>query len=351
MNTTTMKAAVFEGPANIEVKTVPRPELKEDGDIVIRVVRACVCGSDLWFYRGIEDRARGEQTGHEAIGVVEQAGAGVHSVAPGDFVIVPFPFSCGTCPVCKAGFESSCPNGGYFGNGDLGCQAEFLRVPQADGTVVKVDEPEGGFGDAMLASLLTLSDVMATGYHAAASAEVKAGDTAVVMGDGAVGLCAVIAAKLRGASRIIAMSRHEDRSALACKFGATDIVPERGQAAIDKVLSMTDGYGADAVLECVGSAESFVTALGVARRGSVVGRVGVPHDEKLDGDRMFYDNIGLRGGPAPVRSYDKAVLLDKVLDGSINPGRVFTAQFDINHIADAYKAMDERNAIKSMIVF
>lgn len=206
----TMKAAIFEGTGNIAVKVLPRPQLKDDSDIIIRVVCACVCGSDLWFYRGLSEHGQGEQVGHEAIGVVDEVGSGVQSVKTGDFVIVPFPYSCGKCPVCKAGFESACPNGGFFGGGDLGCQAEFLRVPQADGTVVRVDEPDGGFDDAMLASLTTLSDVMATGYHAAASAEVKPGDTAVVIGDGAVGLCGVIAAKLRGATRVIAMSRHED---------------------------------------------------------------------------------------------------------------------------------------------
>jgi alcohol dehydrogenase len=351
MSTKTMKAAIFEGPAKISVETVPYPLIQDDGDIIIRVIRSCVCGSDLWFYRGLSSHERGEQIGHEAIGIVQETGARVQSVQAGDFVIVPFPFSCGKCPVCKAGFESSCPNGGFFGGGDLGCQAEFLRVPLADGTVVKVQEPENGFSDALLASLLTLSDVMATGYHAAASADVKFGDTVVVLGDGAVGLCAVIAAKLRGATRIIVMSRHEDRSAMAREFGATDVVPERGQSAIDKVLAMTNGYGVDAVLECVGSGESFATAMGIARHGSIIGRVGVPHDEKIDGDYLFYNNIGLRGGSAPVRTYDKELLLDKVLDGSINPGLVFTRQFDINHIADAYKAMDGRDAIKSLIVF
>ncbi|KFI46574.1 alcohol dehydrogenase [Bifidobacterium bohemicum] len=345
-----MKAAIFRGPGDIATESVPKSSVQHNDDIVIRVVRACVCGSDLWFYRGLDAFKAGTPVGHEAIGVVEQTGSAVQSVRKGDFVIVPFPYSCGKCPVCKAGFESSCPNGGYIG-AVSGCQAEYLRVPEADGTVVKVDEPEGGFSDTMLAALVTLSDVMATGYHAAASAEVKPGDTVVVLGDGAVGLCGVIAAGLRGASRIISMSRHEDRAALARKFGATDIVAERGQDAVDKVLSMTGGYGADAVLECVGSKLSFDTAMGLVMPGAFIGRVGVPHGEELDSDVLFNKNIGLRGGSAPVRTYDRTVLLDKVLDGSIHPELVFTQEFDIDHINDAYDAMDKRRAIKSLIRF
>ena len=232
-----MKAAIFVEPGKMTVEEVPKATLRQDDDIVIRVVRTCVCGSDLWFFRGLSGQAAHSQVGHESIGVVEEVGAAVESVKPGDFVVVPFPYSCGKCPVCKAGFESVCPHGGYFS----ACQAEYLRVPEADGTVVKVPGSSEDYDDATLASLLTISDVMSTGYHAAASADVKPGDTAVVMGDGAVGLCGVIAAKMRGATRIIAMSRHEDRAALACEFGATDIVPERDQAAVDKVLGMTGG--------------------------------------------------------------------------------------------------------------
>ena len=230
-----MKAAIFVEPGKMAVEEVPKAMLEQDDDIVIRVVRTCVCGSDLWFFRGLSGQAAHSQVGHESIGVVEEVGAAVESVKPGDFVVVPFPYSCGKCPVCKAGFESVCPHGGYFS----ACQAEYLRVPEADGTVVKVPGSPEDYSDEQLASLLTISDVMSTGYHAAVSAEVKPGDTAVVMGDGAVGLCGVIAAKMRGATRVIAMSRHEDRAALAREFGATDIVPERGQEAIDKVLEMT----------------------------------------------------------------------------------------------------------------
>ena len=216
--------------------------------------------------------------------------------------------------------------------------------------MVKVPGSSEDYDDATLASLLTISDVMSTGYHAAASADVKPGDTAVVMGDGAVGLCGVIAAKMRGATRIIAMSRHKDRAALACEFGATDIVPERDQAAVDKVLGMTGGYGADAVLECVGSKQSFDTAIGLIRRGGVIGRVGLPHDVVISAEGTFYGNIGIKGGPAPVRHYDlDAGLLDAVLEGRINPGRVFTAEYDLDHIQDAYEAMDQRKVIKALI--
>ena len=319
-----MKAAIFVEPGKMTVEEVPKATLRQDDDIVIRVVRTCVCGSDLWFFRGLSGQAAHSQVGHESIGVVEEVGAAV----------------------CKAGFESVCPHGGYFS----ACQAEYLRVPEADGTVVKVPGSPEDYDDATLASLLTISDVMSTGYHAAVSAEVKPGDTAVVMGDGAVGLCGVIAAKMRGATRIIAMSRHEDRAALAREFGATDIVPERDQAAVDKVLGMTGGYGADAVLECVGSKQSFDTAIGLIRRGGVIGRVGLPHDVVISAEGTFYGNIGIKGGPAPVRHYDlDAGLLDAVLEGRINPGRVFTAEYDLDHIQDAYEAMDQRKVIKALI--
>ena len=248
-----MKAAIFKGVKQMACEEHAEPTIIDGGDAIIRVVRACVCGSDLWFYRD-GSKEPNTQAGHEAIGVVEQIGDDVTVAKPGDFVIVPFPFSCGKCPVCKAGFESSCPHGGYFGDEGLGCQAEYLRVPEADGTLVVVPGDAKSFSDEMLASLLTLSDVMSTGYHAAASAEIKPGDTAVVFGDGAVGLCGVLSAKLMGATRIISMSRHADRQRIAREFGATDFVEERGDEAVAKVLEMTDGYGADAVLECVGSA-------------------------------------------------------------------------------------------------
>ena len=343
-----MKAAIYKGIKQMACEERPKPTIIDDGDAIIRVVRACVCGSDLWFYR--DGREADTQTGHEAIGVVESVGDDVTIAKPGDFVIVPFPYSCGKCPVCKAGFESSCPHGGYFGSGDgMGCQAEYLRVPEADGTLVVVPADAEDLSDEMLASLLTLSDVMSTGYHAAASAEVKPGDTAVVFGDGAVGLCAVLSAKLMGASRIISMSRHADRQGIARKFGATDFVEDRGDEAVAKVLEMTDGYGADAVLECVGSALSNDTAMKVARAGAVVGRVGLPHDVEVDIPSLFYRNVGLRGGPAPVRTYDMQRLLKEVLDGTINPGIVYTSEYTLDDIQEAYAAMDERRTVKSLL--
>lgn len=343
-----MKAAIYKGIKQMACEERPKPTIIDDGDAIIRVVRACVCGSDLWFYR--DGREADTQTGHEAIGVVESVGDDVTIAKPGDFVIVPFPYSCGKCPVCKAGFESSCPHGGYFGSGDgMGCQAEYLRVPEADGTLVVVPADAEDLSDEMLASLLTLSDVMSTGYHAAASAEVKPGDTAVVFGDSAVGLCAVLSAKLMGASRIISMSRHADRQGIARKFGATDFVEERGDEAVAKVLEMTDGYGADAVLECVGSALSNDTAMKVARAGAVVGRVGLPHDVEVDIPGLFYRNVGLRGGPAPVRTYDMQRLLKEVLDGTINPGIVYTSEYMLDDIQEAYAAMDERRTVKSLL--
>ncbi|MBT1179433.1 zinc-dependent alcohol dehydrogenase family protein [Bifidobacterium vespertilionis] len=342
-----MKAAMFMGPGRMEVEEVPKARVEQPTDAMIRMVRTCVCGSDLWYFRGLSEHAVHSQIGHEGIGVIEEVGSAVADFKVGDFVVVPFPYSCGTCPVCKAGFESCCPHGGYFGAN----QAEYARVPEADGTLVKVPGSPEDYDDATLASLLTISDVMSTGYHAAVSAEVKPGDTAVVMGDGAVGLCGVIGAKMLGAERIIAMSRHEDRAALAREFGATDVVAERDQAAIDKVLGMTGGYGADAVLECVGSKQSFDTAVGLARAGAVIGRVGLPHDVTISAEGSFYRNLGIKGGPAPVRHYDLNGLLDAVLNHEINPGRVFTAEYDLDHIQDAYDAMDQRKVIKSLIRF
>ena len=306
-----MKAAIFKGVKQMACEEHAEPTIIDGGDAIIRVVRACVCGSDLWFYRD-GSKEPNTQAGHEAIGVVEQVGDDVTVAKPGDFVIVPFPFSCGKCLVVVPGDAKS-------------------------------------FSDDMLASLLTLSDVMSTGYHAAASAEIKLGDTAVVFGDGAVGLCGVLSAKLMGATRIISMSRHADRQRIAREFGATDFVEERGDEAVDKVLGMTDGYGADAVLECVGSALSNDTAMKVARAGAVVGRVGLPHGVEADIPGLFYRNVGLRGGPAPVRTYDMHRLLKEVLDGNINPGIVYTSEYTLDDIQEAYAAMDERRTVKSLL--
>lgn len=343
-----MKVAVFVEPGKVAIREMDKPVIQQPTDAIIRIVRACVCGSDLWWFRGISQRESGSTVGHEAIGVVDEVGDAVTHIRKGDFVIVPFTHGCGHCAACEAGFDGNCLNKQDGGNG--GYQGEYLRFSNADWALVKIPGQPQDYSDAVLNSLLTLADVMATGYHAASSAEVKAGDTVVVMGDGAVGLCGVIAAKLRGAKHIIAMSRHPDRAALAQEFGATDIVPERGEAAVAKVLSMTAGAGADAVLECVGSEQSLQTAIAVARPGAIVGCVGVPHQNKIKTGDIFWRNIGLRGGIASVTTYDKNLLLQAVLDEKIQPGKVFTQSFALNDIQAAYEAMDQRKAIKSLLV-
>jgi threonine dehydrogenase-like Zn-dependent dehydrogenase len=323
----------------------PDPVIQEPTDAVVRVVLGCVCGSDLWYYRGESPHAAGS-IGHEFIGVVEQAGADVQGVNPGDLVVAPFIYSDMSCPHCLNGSTISCPAGGSFGNGQVdGGQGEAVRVPLAGATLVPV--PGSGHSDQTLRSLLALSDVMATGHHAVAVAGVKKGDTVAVVGDGAVGLCAVLAARRLGAERIIALSRHPNRQEIAREFGATDIVAARGEEASQAVLDLTGGIGADAALECVGTEQSIATAFAAARPGSVVGIVGVPHGQPPFAP-AFFRNVGWRGGPAPARIYLPELLGD-VLDGTINPGRVFDYETGLDHIADAYKEMDERRAIKSLV--
>jgi len=340
-----VRAAVFAGPRSIGVAERPDPIVKEPTDAVVRVALACVCGSDLWYYRGDSEFAPGP-IGHEFVGVVEDVGSEVRDIAAGDFVIAPFAFSDGTCPHCRHGITSACANGGFFPmNGDGG-QGEAVRVPLADGTLVRVSEP--GDSDELMRSLLTLSDVMATGHHAAVCARVKAGDAVAVVGDGAVGLCGVLAAKRLGAERIVALSRNPSRQALARDFGATDVVEQRGDEATAAVMELTDGVGVDATLECVGTGQAMDTAFSLARPGSMVGYVGVPHGVELPLDEMFFHNKGLLGGSAPVRAY-LPELLDDVLAGRINPGRVLDFETDLDDIAEAYAAMDERRAIKSLV--
>ncbi len=340
-----MKAAIFKGPGVVEIGERPDPVIQEPTDAVVRVVLGCVCGSDLWYYRGESAHAVGS-IGHEFIGVVEQAGAEVRGVREGDLVVAPFIYSDMSCPHCLNGSTISCPAGGNFGNGTIdGGQGEAVRVPLAGSTLVPV--PGSEHPDAVLRSLLALSDVMSTGHHAAVSAGVKKGDTVAVVGDGAVGLCAVLASRRLGAERIIALSRHAERQEVAREFGATDIVEARGEEAIQAVLDLTSGIGADAALECVGTAQSIATAFAVARPGSTVGIVGVPHGQ-LPFAETFFRNTGWRGGPAPARIYIPELLGD-VLDGVIDPGRVFDYETDLDHIADAYRAMDERRAIKSLV--
>jgi threonine dehydrogenase-like Zn-dependent dehydrogenase len=341
-----MRAAIFNGPRQIDVGDRPDPTISAPTDAIVRVALACVCGSDLWYYRGESPHELGP-IGHEFVGIVTEVGSALTAIATGDFVVSPFTYNDGTCPPCLAGWTSNCVNGGSFGNHGIdGGQGEAVRVPFADATLVTV--PGSGHDDMTMRSLLALSDVMCTGHHAAVSGGVKPGHTVAVVGDGAVGLCAMIAAKRLGAERIIALSRNPARQALAREFGATDIVAERGDAATEAVMVMTDGIGVDAALECVGTNQSMATAFAIARPGAMVGAIGVPHDVEVPIDTVIFRNIGLRGGVAPVRRY-LPELLDDVLAGRINPGRVFDFETDLEDIAEAYAAMDERRAIKSLV--
>lgn len=343
-----MKKAFFASKSQMELKDVDKPTIQQPDDVIIKVLRACVCGSDLWNFRGINPvEAHSENSGHEAIGIVEEVGEAITTVKPGDFVIAPFTHGCGHCAACRAGFDGSCQD--HSDNFSTGVQGEYIRFQHGQWALVKVPGQPADYSEGMKKSLLTLADVMATGYHAARVANVGAGDTVVVMGDGAVGLCAIIAAKMRGAKKIISTSRHADRQALAAEFGATDNVAVRGDDAVKAIMDLTDGAGADAVLECVGTEQSTATAMKVGRPGAVVGRVGLPHTPKQDMAAPFYQNTIVAGGPASVTTYDKEVLLKTVLEGEINPGKVFTKTFDLDHIQEAYQAMDQRQVIKSYL--
>src|SRR5215203_5248215 len=336
-----MRATTIHGPGDIRVEEVPDPSIKRPTDAIVKVAAGCVCGSDLWPYRGENPIQAGSTIGHECIGVVEEVGADVKDFRPGDFVIVPFCTCDNTCPHCEAGVQSACDNLDMTASG----QGEYARVGQADGSLVATD---GVPDPALIPSLLALSDVMPTGWHAAVSAGVTAGGSVVVVGDGAVGLCGVLAASVMGAETIIAMSRHESRQQLATAFGATHIVAERGREGAQAVKEVTGGVGADAVLECVGTDDSMGTAFAVARPGAVVGFVGVPHGVELPVGKMFQKNVGLRGGIAPVRRY-LPDLLDLVASGRIEPGRVFDLTLPLAEAPEAYRAMDERRAIKVLL--
>jgi threonine dehydrogenase-like Zn-dependent dehydrogenase len=341
-----VRAALFGGPRSIQVGERPDPVIAAPTDAVVRVVLGCVCGSDLWYYRGESPHALGP-IGHEFIGVVTDVGTEVASMREGDLVVAPFTFSDGICVHCRAGWPSNCIAGGSFGNRGIdGGQGEAVRVPFADATLVRV--PGAGHPDATLRSLLTLSDVMCAGHHAAVSAEVRPGSVVAVVGDGAVGLCAMIAACRLGAGRVIALSRNATRQTMARSFGATDIVAERGDAATRAVLELTGGIGVDAALECVGTGESMATAFGIARPGSIVGAVGAPHGVQIPIDAVIFRNIGLRGGVSQVRRYIPE-LLEDVLQGRIHPGRVFDFETDLEHTTEAYEAMDQRRAVKALI--
>ena len=342
----TMRAAIFGGPGAITVEDRPYPVVVEPTDAVVRVALSSVCGTDVSPYRG-ESSFEPGPIGHEFVGVVEDVGTDVRDITKGDLVIAPTAYSDGTCPHCRAGITTACVAGGFWTVGGIdGGQGEAVRVPFADATLVRV--PGADHSDETMRSLLTLSDVMGTGHHAAVSAGVKPGSVVAVIGDGAVGLCAIIAAQRLGAGRIIALSRNPIRQALARSFGATDVVAERGDAAAEAVVELTRGVGVDAALECVGTAQSFTTSVAVTRPGGMVGYVGVPHGVEVPIDTMFLRNIGLRGGAAPVRTYIPE-LLDDVLEGRIDPGRVFDFETDLEGIAEAYAAMDERRAVKSLI--
>jgi threonine dehydrogenase-like Zn-dependent dehydrogenase len=346
-----MRATVLHAPYDIRLDDVPDPQLIEDDDAIVRVVASCVCGSDLWSYRGINEFKSARRIGHEFVGIVEQVGSAVSTLNVGDFVIAPFAFSDNTCALCLRGVHTSCVQGGYWSGQDHqghavdGGQGEVVRAPLADGTLVATAEQPS---QELVAHLLTLSDVFPTGHHAAVSAGVTAGSTVAVVGDGAVGLSAVLAAKRIGAGRIVAMSRHADRQQLARDFGADAIVEQRGKDGAAAVREMFDGIGADFVLECVGTTESMKQAMLSTRPGGRVGYVGVPHDVELNVKAMFDRNIGLAGGVAPARNYIEELLPD-VLSGAVSPGRVFDLTLPLDKVADGYRAMDERTAIKSML--
>ena len=342
-----MRATVMPTAHEVRIENVPDAALQQPTDAVIRITRACICGSDLWPYNG-GPNVENQRMGHEAIGVVEDVGSDVERIKRGQVVIMPFADSDGTCLFCEEGLQTECVHRGFFGNGTGldGAQAEALRIPLADGTLYPINVGED---DALMPSLLTLSDVMGTGHHAAVTARVRAGGTVAVVGDGAVGICGVVAARRLGAEQIIIMGRHPARIALAKEFGATDVVSERGDEAIARVRELTNGYGVQSVLECVGTEQAMDTSMGIVRPGGAVGRVGVPHYEAIKGAQdMFYRNVIVAGGPAPTRGYIDELLPD-VLDGVIEPGRVFDRTVDLDGVPDGYRAMNERQALKVLI--
>jgi len=347
-----MRATYLYGAGDVRVIDVPDPKIEHGTDALVRVTRACVCGSDLHPYHSKPATDEASSIGHEFIGMVEEVGPEVTTVAPGDFVIAPFAVSCGACEFCRAGLQTSCVNGGFWNDPALGTgggQAEAVRVPLADGTLVAVPGVTESTDAGLLASLLTLSDVYGTGWHAAVRGGVRPGSTVTVIGDGAVGLLAVLSAKQLGAERIVLMGRHRQRTDLGRDFGATDVVAERGADGIEQVRDLTGG-GSPVVLEAVGHLPAYEQAVGVVRPGGVISRVGVPqYDEAPVGfDGLFGSNVTLTGGPAPVRSYIER-LLPAVLDGSVAPGRVFDRMVGLDDTPDAYAAMDARQALKVMV--
>ncbi len=338
-----MRGTLIYAPGDVRSESRADPEVVNPTDAVIRVTASCVCGSDLWDYRGINEVTAPTPMGHEYVGIVEEVGAEVRDIKPGQFVIGSFFASDNTCEICQAGFQTSCVRREYAGAG--GAQAEYLRVPLADGTLVATPEVPS---DDLLPSLLAASDVLGTGWFGAVAAGVGPGKTVAVVGDGAVGLLGILAAKELGAERIIAMSRNESRQALAKEFGATDVVAERGDAGAGAVKELTGGLGAHSVIEAVGTQESMLQAIRSTRPGGNVGYVGVAHDVSLPGEELFYSHVQLLGGPAPVRRF-LPDLIDRIWSGRINPGKVFDLELPLSDVAEGYKAMDERRAIKALL--
>ncbi|MDF5731526.1 MAG: zinc-dependent alcohol dehydrogenase family protein [Rhizonema sp. PD38] len=342
-----MRATVYHGPGDVRVDNVPDPKIQQPTDAIVRITHACICGSDLWFYRGLDDWKSGWRTGHEWMGIVEEVGSEVRNMKKGDRVLAPFAFSDGMCEFCGQGLQTSCVQGGFWGGVNDGGQAEAVRAPLADGTLVVVPPAVSG-DNAMLKAILPVTDVMSTGHHAAVSAGVQPGSIAAVIGDGAVGLCGVLAAKRLGAERIIIVGRHENRLEIARHFGATDVVTSKDEQAVDEVMEMTKG-GVPSVLECVGTESSLGTAISIARPGGAIGFVGVPHgSETINLSRMFFSNVALRGGVAPARQYIPELLAD-VVAGKLDPSPVLDHTVNLDGVPSGYAAMDNREAIKVMV--
>ena len=336
-----MRGAVLYAPRDVRYEERDDPTIIKPADAVIRISATCVCGSDLWPYRGADRVTGPTPMGHEYCGTVQEVGSEVRSIKPGQFVIGSFFASDNTCPNCQVGYQSSCQHAEFVG----GAQVSLLRVPLADGTLVATPRVPS---EDLIPSLLSLSDVMGTAWFAADAASVKPGSTVAVVGDGAVGLLGVLSAKQMGAERIIAMSRHQSRQQLASDFGATDIVTERGDDGVARIKELTKGIGADSVLECVGTQESMMQAITSTRPGGYIGYVGVPHGVSLNGEQLFFAHVHLHGGPAPVRRY-LPELIKLVFDGKINPGKVFDLALPLDQVAEGYRAMDERRAIKTLL--